>query len=129
MLCTNGHNNADAAKFCSVCGVNTFNPGTVGSNPQPTYIVDNRPGWNALAITSLVLGVTWLYWFGSLGALICGIIARKQIKKTGEQGMGLAIAGIVLGAIGTASLVVVILFLAVLATHTVGTGCVGMNCN
>jgi hypothetical protein len=35
----------------------------------------------------------------------------------------------VLGAVGTASLVVVILFLALLATHTVGTNCAGLNCN
>lgn len=50
---------------------------------------------NTLAIVSLVLAFVV-----SLGAVICGHIALSQIKKTGEQGRGLAIAGLVLGYIG-----------------------------
>ena len=50
---------------------------------------------NTLAIVSLVLAFVV-----SLGAVICGHIALNQIKKTGEQGRGLAIAGLVLGYIG-----------------------------
>lgn len=50
---------------------------------------------NTLAIVSLVLA-----FFISLGAVICGHIALSQIKKTGENGRGLAIAGLVLGYLG-----------------------------
>ncbi len=53
------------------------------------------PKTNTLAIVSLVLA-----FFVSLGAVICGHIALSQIKKTGENGRGLAIAGLVLGYLG-----------------------------
>ena len=51
--------------------------------------------WNVLAIVSLVSA-----FFVSLAAVICGNIALSQIKKTGEKGRGLAIAGLVLGYLG-----------------------------
>ena len=38
--------------------------------------------------------------FVSLAAIITGHIALSQIKKTGEQGRGLAIAGLIIGYIG-----------------------------
>ena len=41
-----------------------------------------------------------LAFFISLGAVICGHIALSQIKKTGENGRGLAIAGLILGYLG-----------------------------
>jgi hypothetical protein len=50
---------------------------------------------NVLAIVSLVSA-----FFVSLAAVICGHIALSQIKKTGEKGRGLAIAGLVLGYLG-----------------------------
>lgn len=53
------------------------------------------PKTNTLAIISLVMA-----FFISLGAVICGHIALGQIKKTGENGRGLAIAGLVLGYLG-----------------------------
>jgi Domain of unknown function (DUF4190) len=57
---------------------------------------------NGLAIASLVLGILWLYWVGSILALVFGYIARRQIaQRQGLQGgRGLATAGIVLGWIG-----------------------------
>ena len=51
--------------------------------------------YNVLAIVSLVSA-----FFVSLAAVICGHIALSQIKKTGEKGRGLAIAGLVLGYAG-----------------------------
>jgi Domain of unknown function (DUF4190) len=57
---------------------------------------------NGLAIASLVLGILWLYWVGSILALVFGYIARRQIaQRQGIQGgRGLATAGIVLGWVG-----------------------------
>ncbi len=50
---------------------------------------------NTLAIVSLVLAFVV-----SLGAIICGHIALSQIKKTGERGHGLALAGVIIGYVG-----------------------------
>ena len=55
---------------------------------------------NGFAIASLVLGILWLYWVGSILALVFGYIARSQIQERGESGGGMATAGIVLGWIG-----------------------------
>ena len=53
-----------------------------------------------MAIASMVLGILWIWWVGSILALVFGYIARNQIKRTGQGGNGMAIAGIVLGWIG-----------------------------
>jgi hypothetical protein len=54
-----------------------------------------RPPVNTLAVASLVCafipGITWI------AAIITGVIARRQIRETGERGDGVATAGIVLG--------------------------------
>ena len=64
---------------------------------------------NGLAIASLVLGILWIYWIGSILAVIFGHVALSQIKKDPSSvGRGLAIAGLVLGYIGVATLAVVI---------------------
>jgi hypothetical protein len=78
--------------------------------------VDMRPT-NGLAIASMVLGIVWLWWVGSILALVFGIIAHRQITKNNQKGMGMAIAGIVLGCVGVATLIAVIVF-AVAAHHT-----------
>ena len=66
--------------------------------------------WNVLAIISLVSA-----FFVSLAAVICGHIALSQIKKTGEKGRGLAIAGLVLGYLGlVAGLIFIIVMVAVI---------------
>jgi len=61
---------------------------------------------NGLAIASMVLGILWLYWIGSILALVFGYIAKNQIRQRGESGGGMATAGIVLGWIGVGFLVI-----------------------
>ncbi|MBA3267589.1 MAG: DUF4190 domain-containing protein [Acidimicrobiia bacterium] len=58
----------------------------------------------------MVLGIIWIYWVGSILALVFGYIARKQIRERSESGDGMAIAGIVLGWIGVGTLELVIVF-------------------
>jgi peptidyl-prolyl cis-trans isomerase B (cyclophilin B) len=53
---------------------------------------------NVLAIVSLVTSIIGL----SLVGVITGHIGLNQIKKTGEEGRGLAIAGLIIGYIGLA---------------------------
>lgn len=74
-----------------------YPPGAWGP-PRPT---------NGMAIASLVLGILWIYWVGSILALVFGYLARRQIAERGESGGGLALAGIVLGWIGVGFLVFV----------------------
>ena len=58
---------------------------------------------NSLAILSLVLAFV----FAPAG-LVTGIMARRQIKRTHEDGDGLALAGIIVGGIATAFFVLLI---------------------
>jgi hypothetical protein len=54
---------------------------------------------NGLAMASLACGLTQ-FMFGPLTAIpaiVFGHVARHQIKRTGEQGAGLALAGLILG--------------------------------
>jgi len=54
---------------------------------------------NGLAIASLACGVAQ-FAFGpvaTIPAIVLGHMARYQIKRTGEQGAGLALAGLILG--------------------------------
>ncbi len=62
------------------------------------------PRTNALAIVALVAGLAQcaLSLFGSIVAIVCGHIARRQIRESQgrETGDGLALAGLILGYIG-----------------------------
>jgi len=67
---------------------------------------------NAMAVASMVVGILWIYWIGSILALIFGYVARHQIRRSGDGGNGMAIAGIVLGWIGVGFLVLAIMAVA-----------------
>jgi uncharacterized membrane protein len=57
-------------------------------------------GTNTLAIASLVSSLLgWLCGIGPILGLVFGFIALNQIKKTGQGGRGLALAGIIIGAV------------------------------
>ena len=80
---------------------------------QPT-----GPKTNTLAIISLVASIAgFVIWgIGFIAGVICGHIALSQIKKTGEQGHGMAVAGLIVGYIGIALTVIgTIIFFAVFA--------------
>ncbi len=60
---------------------------------------------NVLAIVSLIASIAGfvIAWgIGSIVGIICGHISLSQIKKTGEEGRGLAVAGLIVGYIGLA---------------------------
>jgi Domain of unknown function (DUF4190) len=67
---------------------------------------------NGMAIASLVLGILWLSWIGSLLALIFGYIALDQIKQRNQSGRGMAVAGIVLGWIGVGVFALIVILAA-----------------
>ncbi len=69
---------------------------------------------NGLAVASLVLGALWLWWVGSILALVLGYVAKRQIDQRGESGRGMALAGIILGWIGLAFLVLAVIAISIL---------------
>lgn len=62
------------------------------------------PPWNPLAIIAFVLA-----FIAPPGAIVCGHIALGQVRRTGEQGRGLALAGAVLGWVFTGLLALFVL--------------------
>ena len=72
-----------------------------------------QPRESGMAITSLVLGMLWLFWIGSIVALVLGLIALRTIQRSNGciRGWELATAGIVLGSIGVAWLGLTLAFL------------------
>ena len=72
---------------------------------------------SGLAIASLVLGIVWVYWIGSILAVIFGHVALSQTKRDPNlRGRGMAIAGLVLGYVGIALLIIGILAIATSST-------------
>lgn len=86
-------------------------PGYPGNFYDP-YRQATPSGTNGLAIGSLVTSIlgtifgiplTLLCWIGFLVpvvGVILGVVSLNQIKTTGQSGRGMAIAGIVVGAVG-----------------------------
>ena len=81
---------------------------------SPRFVSRKTSG---MAIASLVLGVLWIYWIGSILALIFGYLAKNEIRDSPEpiDGNGLATAGIVLGWVGMGTLTLVILLVIIAA--------------
>jgi hypothetical protein len=98
----------------------------VGQQTAPASTVPHTPGLqpqgagtagqtNTLAVVSLAAGIGSFFahiipGVGGLTvavvAVVTGYMARNQIKKTGEQGMGLATAGMIIGIVHIALIVV-----------------------
>ncbi|MGY1602342.1 DUF4190 domain-containing protein [Geodermatophilus sp. SYSU D00815] len=72
--------------------------------PYPVY----GPPTNALAIAALVCALT----VAPVG-LGLGIAARKQIRRSGEQGDGMALAAVIIGGIVTGIWVLVVAVLVI----------------
>ncbi|HET6954039.1 MAG TPA: DUF4190 domain-containing protein [Acidimicrobiales bacterium] len=79
-----------------------YRPGPASLPPQPAVA--------GLAVASLVLAILWIWWIGSLLAVIFGHVALSQIKRSHgwTTGRGMAMAGVVLGWVGLATLVIVL---------------------
>jgi hypothetical protein len=87
---------------------------------QQPYAVG--PKTNTLAIVSLVLSIIGV----SIGGVITGHIALKQIKERGEAGHGLALAGAIIGWVGCAFWVIAIV-LTILSFVLFGTALWGVS--
>lgn len=85
-----------------------------GAYPQAPMVT----GTNGLAIGSLVTSCFgFLYGLSAIVGIILGIIALNQIKQTGQQGRGLAIAGIVVGGAWVALFLILVVGLVVVGIN------------
>lgn len=88
----------------------------VGYTPDGSPVTADRaagyqpinPRTNSLAVVALVLGLVF-----PLLAIPFGHIARAQIRRTGEQGGGMALAGLILGYLGIVWMVIFVIAIVV----------------
>lgn len=106
-------------------GAPQYDPSPYGQQPPPygAPAPYGAPGWggppaypahrptNTLAIVALVMAFVF-----SPAAIVLGVIARRQIRETGEAGDGLALAGLILGvAFSVVILAVVVIWIVAFA--------------
>ncbi|WP_434317635.1 DUF4190 domain-containing protein [Leifsonia sp. P73] len=88
--------------------------------PQPpqygAYQPPAQPGYNTMSIVAFILA-----FFVSIVGIILGFVALSQIKRTGEQGRGLALAAVIIGfvevAIGLLVFILVLIGLGIAASN------------
>ncbi len=101
-------------KRCQACAEQIRSEALVCHYCGFDYTTHSRPGAainvNGFAIASMVLGIVWIYWIGSILAIVFGHIALRQIKESNghRSGRGMAIAGLVLGYVGLAIIAIFI---------------------
>ena len=80
------------------------------------------PRTNAYAVASLVCGIAGtMIGLPAVPAVVLGHMARRRIRATGEQGDGLAVAGLVLGYVVTGLMLAfaaLLVFVVVLAANS-----------
>jgi hypothetical protein len=110
--CTNCGSTIAAGAFCTTCGTPlgvTSSESTAAQNSSSAaYQKLNAPkpvvaSTNTLAIIALVTSLLGIH----LAGIICGHIALSQIKKSGESGRRMALAGLIIGYSGLAVVVLV----------------------
>ena len=69
-----------------------------------------QSGTSVLAIISLISSVLWVCGLGSVVGIVLGAVAINQVKRSGQSGFGLAVAGIVLGVAGLAVTLISVTF-------------------
>lgn len=83
------------------------------------YGYSGSPGTNGLATASLIcsLGGLLIGLSAPVG-IVLGIIALSQIKKTNQDGKGMALAGVIVGSVLTLGTILLFVFLIVLGYAT-----------
>jgi hypothetical protein len=103
--------------------------GDLPAGPVPIPMM--QPGWqlpprsahtNGMATAAMVLGLLEFVTMGmtAIPAIICGHVARNQIRRSGEQGDGMAVTGLVLGYGAVVFAVLVGFLVAVVASRSSG---------
>jgi hypothetical protein len=108
---------AYAARWCSELESLTLDvtPPPARLDPGPIVFVRPQRRVNGLAIASIVVGVLWMWWVGSIAAVVMGHVALRQIERSGgaQTGRAAALIGLAVGYFGLTALLAVILFSAI----------------
>jgi uncharacterized protein DUF4190 len=83
-------------------------PGAYGYAYDP-YRQAPMPGTNGKAIAALITSIAGLLFCGvpSVVGVVLGIIAMRETKRTGQDGYGMALAAVIVGALVTVIFVIV----------------------
>ncbi len=101
-----GHSPAHAtAAYTPPPGHGGYPPPAGVGYGAPSYSPPPSQGTNGFAIAALIFGIIG----GALLGFIFGFIALSQTKRTGQNGRGMAIAGIVLSALWTVGVLLLII--------------------
>ncbi|MFH6691375.1 DUF4190 domain-containing protein, partial [Cellulosimicrobium funkei] len=87
-------------------------PGYGGYPPPYGAPYAPPPRTNGLALASMIVSIASLVLcagFPGLVGLVLGIVALNQVMRDGTRGRGFAVTGIVVGAVGTAFAMLVVL--------------------
>lgn len=70
-----------------------------GQVPYPGVVYQPQPPVNSTAVAALACGIGAFFTVGltAIPAAVLGHTARRQIRRTGQRGDGMALAGLVLG--------------------------------
>jgi hypothetical protein len=89
----------------------------VGYPGVPYPVATAQPRVNGLAVAALAFGIAEFFTMGAaaIPALVLGHAARRSIRRTGERGDGMALAGIILGWAGIALVAFLVVLLITIA--------------
>jgi hypothetical protein len=100
-------------------------PSRIPNTPPQVYQQYGAQGaTNGMAIAALICGVCQVFfWFlTGIPAIVLGHMARRQIRQTGEQGDGMALAGMILGYIGLALTVLFVIIIVIIGVAVTSHG-------
>lgn len=121
MYCKNcGSELSEGAKFCMSCGApiegtqQENNAAAEVSVSTPTVADEAKKKYNGLSIAGFIvslvsfLGGPFTILFGPIVGIVLSALGLWQIKKSEQQGKGLAITGIILGALAILATIVLV---------------------
>ena len=102
---------AYAARWCSELARLTEDVTPPAPPPEPLVFVSPTRRLNPFAVVSLVVGLFWFGWLGSVAAVVLGHLALNQIARSGgtQYGRATALVGVAVGYFGLVTLLTVIL--------------------
>lgn len=90
-----------------------------GYPPYPgAYSAPPGAGTNGMAIASLACSLLgWACGLGPILGIVFGFVALNQIKQSGQGGRGLALAGIIIGAVAIVIGVIAVVIIGVMGAN------------
>jgi len=120
MFCSQcGTANVDGAQFCSKCGA-ALSSAPASTNPVPAVPGAVQPAVcpaqsSGKALASLIFGLFFFVFPAAVVAIVFGHLSLSEIRKSAGRltGHGMAMAGLILGYIGVATVPVILIVAAI----------------